>query len=200
MPCVTNDAGRVVKLYDLYGRGSPYTELVRDPRILDPMESLLGPNIVLTRYRHNLGTVNAPGDNPTRLHRDVLQWSRTIVTALLYLDESTVDNGSTLLIPGSHFLPYVGTPNNGGTWMDEHHVFAQWMEKAIPVPMPVGSMLFFDSTVFHTVGKNNTDGLRASVIFGYHSVDELEEELPPSKILVRGENLYRGNDLRFRSK
>jgi hypothetical protein len=46
----------------------------------------LGPNIELVENRHNhLSIYRAPGND--RLHRDVLQWSRSILTVLLYLSD-----------------------------------------------------------------------------------------------------------------
>ena len=46
----------------------------------------MGPNIELVENRHNhLSIYRAPGND--RLHRDVLQWSRSILTVLLYLSD-----------------------------------------------------------------------------------------------------------------
>ena len=35
------------------------------------------------------------------MHRDVRQWSRTICTVLFYLEETTVENGCTIAVPGT---------------------------------------------------------------------------------------------------
>lgn len=196
-PFYKDSEGETVKIADLYGRGSPFTDLISSKTILDPMENLLGPNIIFTRNRHNHATLNASGANVPRLHRDVLQWSRTLISLVVYLEEATVENGCTYLIPGSHLFPYVGTPNDGGTWMDEHSVYEDLIEQAIPVPMPEGGVLIFDGLVFHTVGPNKSGLPRPSIALGYHSVDELEEYgESKQKILVKGEKLYRGNDLK----
>lgn len=193
-PLRIDGLGRVARLDSLIQRDPILQSFFCSPQILDPLESILGPNIELTLNRHNHATRNLRGSNRVRLHRDVLQWSRSLVSAILYLDDSTIETGCTHLIPGSHYLPFIGTPNNGGTWMDEHSVFADLIDQAIPVPMQQGSILLFDSLVFHTVGENTNENPRMSLCVGYHSVDELAESSNPKSILVRGEHLYRGND------
>lgn len=193
-PIIKNSNGQVSRLDNLLNRSSLFLEVLKTKTILDPLKALLGPNIEVTTNRHNHATYNFKGDNPSRLHRDVLQWSRTVLTAIIYLDETTENNGCTNLIPGSHFLPYVGTPNNGGTWMDEHSIYSDLIYQAIPIPMPAGGILIFDSLVFHAVGENKTEDSRLSCCFAFHSIDELSNIQDPKKILLVGEKLYRGNE------
>ncbi|HZI20635.1 MAG TPA: phytanoyl-CoA dioxygenase family protein [Pyrinomonadaceae bacterium] len=195
-PYSTDEFGRIIKLSSLAARAPVFMEVITSALILDPLESLLGPNIELTLNRHNHATLTLKGAAPPRLHRDILQWSRSLVSTIIYLEESTVENGCTRIIPGSHFLPFVGTPNNGGTWMDEHSVYADLLNQALPIPMPRGGVLIFDSLAFHSAGVNTTEGTRLSLTLAYHSVDELTgAQYDSTRLLVRGERLYRGNDL-----
>lgn len=185
----------VVRLDNILDRDPVFKSVFTSEIILGPLQSLLGPNIELVLNRHNHATFNYAGDNEVRLHRDVLQWSRSVVTVFIYLDAATEENGCTHVVPGSHFLPFVGTPNNGGTWMDEHSVFVDLIAQRVPVPMEAGGVLLLDSLVFHTAGNNRTSESRRSICCAYHSVDELSGvEVDPKKILVCGEKLYRGND------
>lgn len=186
--------GHVMRIDNLYDREGIFRETASHPLLLDALESLLGPNIVLTKNRHNHATLNRSGDTPPRLHRDILQWSRGLVTAIIYLDESDIEHGCTHIIPTSQYLPFVGTPNNGGTWMDEHSVYADLLDQAVPVPMKKGGILLLDSLAFHSVGWNRSRGTRMSFCFGYHAIDELSSVQDPTKVLLRGEKLYRGND------
>ncbi|MFI6116940.1 phytanoyl-CoA dioxygenase family protein [Kitasatospora sp. NPDC051164] len=132
-----------------------------------------------------------------RLHRDILQPTRGLLTALVYLEDATVDTGCTWIIPGSHQAPCVGVPQpgGGGTWLDEHPELAYLGDQAVPVPVPAGGVLLFDATVFHTVGPNACTSTRAGVVLGYRSADELDAHPDPDRqIVVAGEQLYRGND------
>ena len=194
-----NLGGPAVKLYGLYDRNPELMHrAVTNPRLLGALESLVGPNIVFVKNRHNHATVNNHIGEPAEgLHRDILQPSRGLVTAAIYLQDSTIENGATRIIPGSHDMPYVGTPqaDGGGTWMAEHDEFEGLEDQAVSVPMPEGSVLLFNGLVFHGVGANSSGDSRVSMTLGYRSADELEAAPDTSRqLLVAGEHIYRGND------
>ena len=188
-PVVRDQNGRVVRLSNVLDRDPKFLDTATSPLVLDPLESLLGPNIELIKNRHNHATLRpASGNREEGLHRDIKQWSRTIYTVIFYLEESTVENGATLVVPGSHHFPGV----NGRLY--EEKWVRQLLEQAVPVPMPEGGMLVTDSMIMHGVGQNMTDQTRMSMTMGYHSVDELSDVENPKRILVRGERPYGGND------
>jgi ectoine hydroxylase-related dioxygenase (phytanoyl-CoA dioxygenase family) len=168
-PVQKDPGGNVVRISNILSRGPVFREAVTHPHALEPLACLLGPNIDVITNRHNHATLrtrsaySAYGD----LHRDVLQWSRTIVTLIFYLETTTVENGCTLVIPGSHTLSWTGES------LYDREAYAEIAGQAVPVPMPAGGMLAIDSTVVHGVGENRTDGTRMSMTVGYHSVDEL---------------------------
>src|ERR1019366_5155107 len=186
------------KYYQLFQRNPNLVErLIRHSTIVEPLRSLLGNNIVFLANRHNHATTNSGSfASAPRLHRDVLQWSRSLVTVLVYLQDSRIENGCTQVVPGSHHLPFTKLPGQGGgTWMDEHAEFRDLLDQAVPVPMEKGSVLAIDATTFHCVGENRSSRTRASITLAYRSVDELDfgPDLHRT-ILVSGEYIYRGND------
>jgi phytanoyl-CoA hydroxylase len=195
-----HDDSQVIKLYGLYGRNPEIVKsLITHPRLVAALKSLLGPNVVFVTNRHNHATVNdsTGTKSEARLHRDILQPTRGLLTVVVYLEESTINNGCTHILPGSQNLPYVGVPqpNGGGTWMDEHEEYEGLCDQALPVPMPEGGMLLFNGLAFHSVGRNWSDKTRMSVTLGFRSVDELDRHPDPERqILVSGEYIYRGND------
>ncbi len=187
-PAVRDPEGRIIRLSGIADRDPVFLETATCPIVLDPLESLLGPNIEFIRNRHNHATLRlASEDRPERMHRDVRQWSRTIVTVIFYLEETTVENGCTLVVPGSHQFPGVG-----GRLYDESWTL-DLLDQALPAPMPEGGMLVIDSMIMHGVGQNHTDGTRMSMTMGYHSVDEIADMENPHRMLVRGERPYDGN-------
>jgi phytanoyl-CoA hydroxylase len=190
-PVVRDRQGRVVRLSNLWDRDPIFRETVTSSVLLDALESLLGPNIELIRNRHNHATLRMAGDGSYYLHRDVLQWSRPIVTVIFYLEETTVENGCTRLIPGTHLLPGLATTNVAE---DEQIQRAGVLDQDVPVPMPAGGMIAMNSLVIHTAGTNRTEGTRMSMTMGYHSVDELSDMPNPKRVLVRGTRPYMGND------
>jgi ectoine hydroxylase-related dioxygenase (phytanoyl-CoA dioxygenase family) len=195
-PYRTNAAGRICRLDNLLERDTLFLSVLRQPAILDPLIALLGPNVEVSKHRHNHATLNQAGDIPYRLHRDIQQWSRAILNVFIYLDYANVENGCTHLIPGSHLLPYAGrqSGDGGGNWADEHTQYKDLIGQEVPVPMPRGGVLFVNSLVFHTVGVNRGHGTRRSLVFACHSTDELiEAGEGESTILVSGQRKFKGN-------
>ena len=191
-PVARDKQGRVVRVSKVWERGGVFQEAMTAPEVLDPLEALLGPNIELILNRHNHATLRLAGDGTDYFHRDVLQWSRTIVTVLFYLEDTTVENGCTLLVPGTHLLLPGVTENalKSVEWDQRSGV----LEQAVPLPMPAGGLVAIDSMVMHSAGRNTTPGTRISMTMGYHSVDELSGVENPRRVLVRGKRVYNGND------
>lgn len=187
------------KLYGLYDRDPDMMrQVIGNRALVGALVSLLGPNVVFVKNRHNHATINNKQGEPAEgMHRDILQPTRGLMTAAVYLQDSTSENGATRVVPGSHSLPYVGVPqeNGGGTWMSEHEEYAGLETQAVPVPMNEGDVLLFNGTLFHGVGYNPSGRTRMSMTLGFRSADELSANPDESReILVSGKYIYRGND------
>ena len=190
-PVARNKDGRVTRISDLWGRGGLFQETIVCDVILSPLESLLGPNIEFVRNRHNHVYLRDRDSTASlELHRDVRHWSRTIVTVLVYLEDTNLENGCTHVVPGSHILPDFVNLN------DDEPLHQIALEQIIPVPMKAGELLAIDSMIIHSAGKNQTDGTRMSMTLGYLTLDELSLE-NPKRVLVRGDRIYKGNDTKF---
>ena len=185
---VARQDGRIIRISAVWQRGGIFRETIACDEILNPLESILGPNIVFVLNRHNhIYLRDAGSTHSLELHRDVRHWSRTIATVLIYLEDTNLENGCTRVVPGSHHLPAFASLNDDAI----QEIAAS---QAIPLPMPAGGMLAIDSMIIHSAGVNRTDSTRMSMTLGYHSTDELEAEDNPRKVLVRGTRPYRGND------
>ena len=194
-PFRRDSQGRINRIANLYPRYNEIQTFFNSGLLIEAVKGLLGPNIELILNRHNHATLNLANANDTRLHRDILQWSRNLVTVITYLEDATLNNGCTYVVPTSQFLPFIGKPNNGGTWMNENYIYKELLEQALPIPAKKGDVLLIDSTVFHAVGENTGKGSRMSMTMAYRSVDELESNNPTNCILICGERLYKGNEL-----
>jgi hypothetical protein len=186
------------KQYRMYEQHNPtMSRLVEHPNVMAAISSILGPNVVFVTNRHNQSAMNYAEEVDTRLHRDILHWSRNVITVIAYLSDANEQNGCTHVIPGSQHLPLVGVPqeSGGGTWMEAHEEFVGLLDQAVPVPVRKGGILIFDGLLFHSAGKNRTQLPRPAVVLGYRSVDELDANPDPStQIVVAGRQIYRGND------
>ena len=160
-------------------------------RLLRALEPVLGPNIELVENRHNhLSTYRRPATD--RLHRDILQWSRSILTVLIYLSDCTDLAASTRVVPGSHLWPSTGQPNNGGTWLDESPIYSSLREQALPVPTRAGDGILMHGQLYHCGAGASGAGPRIVLTLAYRSADELDEHQPTHCRLVSGRRIYRG--------
>lgn len=187
------------KLYGLYDRNAELIgRTIGNKALAGALTSILGPNVIFVKNRHNHATINNTKGAPAEgMHRDILQPSRGLVTAAVYLQDSAVENGATRVIPGSHNLPYVGVPqeDGGGTWMAEHEEYEGLEDQAVPVPMSDGDVLLFSGSLFHGVGYNSSGKSRMSITLGFRSADELDAQPDNDRqVVVAGNHIYRGND------
>ena len=190
-PVVRNPEGKVVRISNAIDRAPIFHDVATHPLVLDPLESLLGPNIELIKNRHNHATLRTAQEKNSGLHRDVKQWSRTIFTVIFYLEETNLDNGCTQIVPGTHHLPGISGSLFDTDWAQDLN------NQILPVPMPKGGMLVIDSMLVHGPGDNKTEDTRMSMTMGYHSVDEINDVPNPKRLVVRGEGLYIGNDRNY---
>ena len=191
-PVVRNQAGRPVRISQVLQREAVFREAASFPPLLDALEGLLGPHIEAVKNRHNHATLNLAAPKDASFHRDLVQWSRGLVSVIFFLEESTTENGCTQIVPGTHLLPGVDHLHHAerADWVEESGVLTQY----VPVPMPAGGILLLDGLVFHRIGRNHTADSRMSMTVGYHSADELAAGDAPKRWLVRGERQYMGND------
>ena len=136
----------------------------RHRAVLDAAVHVLGPTF-------EVGCVDLrdprPGAGEQRLHPDHGPTPVPGITATWYLDDFTVDNGATRILPRSH---HTGVP-----WASEIPI----PDTEIPVPGevvatgPAGSLLLRDARLFHAGGRNATAGSRRSAfVFYQHDIPD----------------------------
>lgn len=198
--CKLDSNERPVKIYNLWDRDPVFQSIYTHQYILDSLKQILGHNIEFRLDRHNTASIMHKGSGQKRHHRDVVNFTRTMVAALIALQDTTIENGCTEIIPGSHLeLPvYANGFHHGhyGVWLDEFPEFNNLAETAIKVPMKKGQVLLFDAVLFHTPGDNNTDTPRSVMTASYHAMDELRPLNTyenGESVLVVGKRFYGGN-------
>ncbi len=84
----------------MWGRVGIFRETIVCDEILDPLECLLGPNIEFMLNRHNhIYLRDRDSTASLDLHRDCNQWSRPLLSVLLYLGavpKSAIFRGRTI--------------------------------------------------------------------------------------------------------
>ena len=196
-PLARDYRGDVMRLSAIWERGGAFREALGGAAVAPALQSLVGPDVELMLNRHNHLTLRRRDHRTAmsvELHRDVTNWSRTICTILFYLEETSVENGCTHLIPGSHLLPNVAPGRKAEE--DPWWIASGLLQQRVPLPMPAGGLLAIDSMLLHAAGRNRTDGTRMTLTAGYHLVDHHAGAWDPKRVVVCGQRLYRGNDAR----
>jgi non-heme Fe2+,alpha-ketoglutarate-dependent halogenase len=78
-------------------------DLVRHPAILDPIEDVLGPNLLV--WSTSFFTKEAHDPAFVSWHQDATYWGLSepdVVTAWVAFTDATVENGAMRMVPGSH--------------------------------------------------------------------------------------------------
>ncbi len=140
-------------LHHLVGQGESFLEFIdRLGPIVPHLETHFGGRFILNSFGGNI--LRASASYASAIHRDVRTYSRDLpllLNTLLMLDDFTVRNGATMMMTGSHR----DCPDRPS---DE--AFATRAEAATG---RAGSLLVFDSNLWHAAGANTTAGVRRSV-------------------------------------
>lgn len=170
------------------------SELVRHPTILDAVERLIGPDLLVWGSDFFIKEAGSP--NFVSWHQDAAYWGLTpddIVTAWVALTPSTVESGCLEVVPGTHRGAIIAHDNTfaadnmlsrGQTI--EHRIDR---EQAIHVVLAPGQMSLHHVKIAHASGPNRAAHRRAGFAIRYIGGHVRQErDVPDSATLVRGSN------------
>ena len=182
-------------LTEPHAKQACWLELCRHPRVLDSVEAVLGPDLILI-MSHLI--VKPPGDGlPVAWHQDNTYWHSVqgteVGTVWLAIDDADLENGCMQVIPCTHDgYPEMEKFSTGAD--DLLGLTVEVTEKmakgAVSLEMKAGSLSLHDSYVLHGSEPNTSDRRRAAYTMRYAnaktvSVNTAEHWVPV--YLVRGE-------------
>jgi ectoine hydroxylase len=144
-----------------------------DPRFTEPMQDLIGhPDPRLFTEKLNLKRPRVGGLNP--LHQDYPYWvgnaqvPEEVATAMLFLDDSNLENGCLKVVPGSH-LQGVWRKRSDGDRFAHNEIDEDAYEgvKVVPLEVPAGSVVWFGSLLAHRSAPNLSDKQRRALLYSY---------------------------------
>ncbi|WP_135556815.1 phytanoyl-CoA dioxygenase family protein [Paenibacillus cymbidii] len=163
-----------------------FNKLMRDPRLLDIVESLIGPNIRLVLFQ---GLYKPPHTGGViEWHQDdfyfMVDRPDAVVSCWLALDDATVDNGCMWVVPGrQHTLleHYSNKKTNGAeiVGMDE--------TGAVPVELKAGQCMFHHGLTPHRTLANTSGTHRRALAI--HFMDALAVPLGEGRKKEPAENM-----------
>ena len=189
----------VRRIFEPIAHHQAFHDLVLNPKILDVVENLIGPNIQLHHTKLNL---KPPSSREARFewHQDYPFFPHTnfdLLAVMIYLDDSTEENGCLTIIPGSH------------KWGPRNHLFAkdgafssQLQDKSVlsdpsrwlKVPVPAGGMELHHCNMLHSSTANRGSRPRSAMVIQYRAADNVALGGNMSNagfgMLVRGVNPY----------
>ena len=150
---------KTLRLSEILGRSRASADLIGEPLTLAVIDEILLPHCISYRIGSCTAIEILPGETAQRLHRDdgiypiSIQGMELQVSAMWALDDFTLENGATHVVPGSHQGPSRSV-----------------LEEPVPTAqatMPKGSLLLYLGSVLHGGGANHTDEPRMGLINTY---------------------------------
>lgn len=171
-------------------------DLIRDPRVLDPVEQLIGPNILC--WNTLFWIKEADQKSFVGWHQDTKYWglsSDKVVTAWLALSPASIEAGCMKVLPGSHVGDVLEHDEN----YNEDNMLTRGQElsiepkeeDAVYMPLQPGQMSIHNYRIAHASGPNNAPDRRIGV--SMHFMPPETEQIVgswDSAALVRGEDSY----------
>lgn len=159
-----------------HSRDCRWLELCRHPRLLDAVESILGPNLILVYSSVFIKNPDTP--KSVGWHQDNTYWPSVhgteVATVWLAIDDADEDNSAMQVIPGTH----LGHESLDTVAADKNQMLSQKIEvapgleeTAVTLAMSAGSLSIHDSFLLHGSDQNRTARRRAGYTIRYCSTD-----------------------------
>jgi ectoine hydroxylase-related dioxygenase (phytanoyl-CoA dioxygenase family) len=165
------------ELYDAAWLLPEFLRIVGKPDTTANACALLGLSKGSPLYAYNARLlIQPPGDDSHcwDWHQEVFHAvpeTRCVQTWAPLIVDATEENGAIEVLPGSHkegIAPQAWTDDRTGYALVDPSIVAKY--KPVTLPMPVGSMLFFDSRLVHRSGKNRSTETRYAAVGVYTDV------------------------------
>ena len=144
-----------------------FQELLADPRMLGAVEQLFAERAVLFKEKINF---KLPGGDGFKPHQDQQagwwNYAPIFITALVTIDETTLENGCLEVAAGHHKKGLVG-----GEWTPLTDKDMADM-KFVPYPSKPGDVMYFDSFAPHGSAPNQTDKPRRVLYITYNRLSD----------------------------
>ena len=146
------------RVWNILNRDPVFSEIVQLPVVVELLHEFLGWPALLGNISANIAQ---PGSEGGALHADQIFVPRPWPAAPQgmnfgwLLDDYTVDNGATEVVPRSHLIDDEVDPET-------------LANRAIPVIAPAGTLMVFESRVWHRTGRNRSAAPRAA-LFGWYT-------------------------------
>lgn len=147
--------------------------IARDPRVLDAVEQVLGPDIMV--WSSEFFVKEPHSDKIVSWHQDLTYWglgeTDGEVTAWIALSPVTRENGCMRFVPGSHetaIVPHYDTFAEDNLLSRGQEIAVEVDESnAVNVELQPGEMSLHHGRMFHASGPNESNERRIALVIRY---------------------------------
>ena len=157
---------QMLQIMQMCERNLAFRRLVYDKRILDIVEDLLGPNLMLFHDQALFKPAHTGG--PVFWHQDNAYWRckpANLISCWLTLDDAFEANGAMQVIPGSHLTPAHHQQSETTNALLELTGIDE--SKANVVELPAGGCMFHHCQTLHFTPPNLTDHQRRAFVLHF---------------------------------
>ena len=189
----TQNDGRDSYAINCYqGRCEGIYDVATDPRILDIVEDIVGPNIICWATHYFVKQPNDPRSVPW--HQDASYWPLTparTVTVWLAIDDASVENSAMEVIPRTHNLGHIDwkKTQQAAVLDQEIDVRSEW-DAPVPLELKAGRISLHADMIVHGSKPNTSPHRRAGLTLRYcpPEVRPIDPSWATDSIVCRGED------------
>lgn len=170
-------------------------ELVHHPALLDAVEDVIGPDILL--FHFTLQTKEAHRATYAEWHQDDAYFHldpAEQVTAWLALSEASALSGCMRMIPGSHkrgAISHFDKPGDENIIRRGQTIAGLAADDGVLAPLKAGELSLHHTHTLHSSGSNDSDDRRIGLTLSYVPTRcQPTSDVRPSALLVRGKDQY----------
>lgn len=170
-------------------------DVVQDPRIVDRVSDLLGPNVLL--WSLNWFIKEARDGKFVSFHQDATYWGLEpydVVTAWIALSDASESTGPMHFVKGSHREPIREHTDTFG----ENNLLSRGQvidgaiaeDRIVSAPLKAGEMSLHHVCVIHGSNPNATDDRRIGLVLRYCAAHVKQTKVADTAVLVKGQDPY----------
>lgn len=166
-------AHTVRRLLRAYDRQESWKNWAFDPTLKRYLQQLLAEDdLYMSQAHHNCLMTKAPEySSDTGWHQDIRYWSfasQELISVWLPLGAEKAENGSLVVIPGSHNMHLDRHRFDERLFFDPNFEANQALiEQATTLELNAGDVLLFHSQLLHRASRNHTKTTKLSLVFTY---------------------------------
>jgi phytanoyl-CoA hydroxylase len=161
------------RIYDPFEQHEAFRALATDAKILDRIQTLIGPDIGIQHSKLNMKPAKV--GSVVDWHQDLTYFPHTnsdLITTLVYLDDATEENGCLQVLPRHqhHFFNHA-LPDGTFAGMITEDLSDNRYGRPQALPAPAGSVIFMHCILPHSSLPNRSPKPRRTLIFEYRAAD-----------------------------